>query len=41
MLEFFSNGEFKWIDSKDFNVNRYNKNSSKGCVLKVDFKYSK
>ena len=30
---------FKWIDSKGFNLNKYTRNSSKGCILKVDREY--
>ena len=33
--------EFKWIDPKDFDLNKYNKNSSKSCVLEIDFEYPK
>ena len=32
---------FKWIDPKEFNLNKYTNNSSKGCVLKVDLEYPK
>ena len=32
--------EFKCIDPKNIHSNKYNSNSSKGCVLKVDFEYS-
>ena len=31
--------EFKWIDPKEFDLNKYTSNSSKRCVLEVDFKY--
>ena len=41
MSKFLPTGEFKWIDLEDFDLNKYNKNSSKGCVLKVDFEYPK
>ena len=34
-------GGFKWIDSKEFDLNKYTSNSSKGCVLEIDLKYSK
>ena len=27
---------FKWLDTKEFDLNKYTCNSSKGCVLKVD-----
>ena len=32
---------FKWIDPKEFDLNKYTSNSSKGCVLQVDLEYSK
>ena len=32
---------FKWIDPKEFDLNKYTSNSSKGCVLEVDLKYPK
>ena len=32
---------FKWIDPKDFNLNKYNKYSSKVCALEVDLVYPK
>ena len=41
MSNFSPTGEFKWIDSKDFDSTKCNKNSSKVCVLQVDFKYPK
>ena len=31
---------FKWIDPKEFDLNKYTSNSSKGCVLQVDLEYS-
>ena len=30
---------FKCIERKDFHLNKYNKNNSKGYVLEVDLKY--
>ena len=30
---------FKWIDPKEFDLNKYTNSSSKGCVFKVDLKY--
>ena len=30
---------FKWIDSKEFDLNKWTSNSSKGFVLEVDLKY--
>ena len=32
---------FKWIDLKDFDSNKYSRNSSKGCVLETDLENSK
>ena len=32
---------FKWIDPKEFDLNRYTSNSSKRCVLEVDLEYPK
>ena len=41
MSKFLPTSGFNWIDSKDFNLNKYTNNSSKGCVLEVDLKYPK
>ena len=32
---------FKWIDPKEFDMNKYTSNSSKVCVFKVDCEYPK
>ena len=32
---------FKWIDPKEFDLNKYTSNSSKGCVFEVDLEYPK
>ena len=32
---------FKWIDPKEFDLNKYTSNSSKGCFLEVDLEYLK
>ena len=32
---------FKWIDPKEFDLNKYTINSSKGCVLEVYLEYPK
>ena len=32
---------FKWIDPKEFDLNKYTNNSSKGCVLEIDLEYPK
>ena len=36
MSKFLPTSGFKWIDIKQFDLNKYNSNSSKGCVLEVD-----
>ena len=38
MPKFLPNG-FKWIDPKDFELNKYTSNNLKGCVLEVDLEY--
>ena len=35
MSKFLPTSEFKWIDPKEFDLNKYTKNSSKRCVLKL------
>ena len=41
MSKFLSTSGFKWIDPKDFDLNKYNKNSSKRRIFEVFFKYLK
>ena len=41
MSKFVETGSFKWIDTKEFDLNKYTSNSSKGCVLEVDLEYAK
>ena len=41
MSKFLQTSEFEWIDSKDFDSNKYSRNCSEGFVLEVDLKYSK
>ena len=41
MSNFLSTSGFKWINPKEFDLNKYTSNSSKGCVLKVDLEYPK
>ena len=41
MSKFFPTSGFKWIDPKELELNKYTRNSSKGCVLEVDLKYPK
>ena len=40
MSKFLPKSGFKWIDPKDFDLNKYNSNSSIG-FLEVDLKYPK
>ena len=39
MSEFLPKRGLKWTDPKEFDLNKYTSNSSKGCVLEVDFEY--
>ena len=39
MSKLLSTSGFKWIDSKEFDLNKYTSNSSKGCVLEVVLEY--
>ena len=42
MSKFLPASGIKWIDHKEFDLNKYTSNSSKGCVQKeVDLKYAK
>ena len=41
MSKFLPTSGFKWIDHKEFNLNKYTSNCSKGCVLEVDLEYPK
>ena len=41
MSKFLLTSEFKWTDPKEFDLNKYNSNSSKECILEVDLKYPK
>ena len=41
MSKFLATSGFKWLDLKEFDLNKYNSDNSKGCVLKVDFEYPK
>ena len=34
-------GGFKWFDSEKCDINKYNDNSFRGCVLEVNLGYSK
>ena len=39
--KFLLTSGFKWIDPKEFDLNKYTSNSSKGCVLEIDLEYPK
>ena len=39
MSKFLPTSGFKWIDPKEFYLNKYTSNSWKGCVPKVDLEY--
>ena len=41
MSKFLPPSCFKWIDPKEFDLNKYTTNSSIGCVLEVDLEYPK
>ena len=38
---FLPTSGFKWIDPKEFDLNKYTNNSSQGCALEVDLEYLK
>ena len=39
--KFLLTSGFNWIDPKEFDLNKYTNNSSKGCVLEIDLEYPK
>ena len=41
MSKFLPTGGFKWIDPKEFDMNKSTSNSFKYCVLEVDLEYPK
>ena len=41
MSIFLSTGKFKIKDPIEFDLNKYTRNNSKGCVLEVDLQYPK
>ena len=41
MSKFLPTSGFKWIDPKDFDLNKYSSNSSKVFILEVDLEYPK
>ena len=41
MFKFLPTIGFKWVNPKEFYLNTYTSNSSKGCVQKVNLEYRK
>ena len=41
MSKFLPTSGFKWIDPKEFDLNKYTSNSSKGWILEVDLECPK
>ena len=41
MSKFLPRSRLKWIDPKEFDLNKYTSNSSKACILEVDLEYRK
>ena len=41
MSKFLPTSGFKWIDPKKSLLNKYTRNSLKGCALEVDLEYPK
>ena len=41
MSKFLPTRGFKCIDTKEFDLTKYTSKISNGCVLEVDFEYSK
>ena len=41
MSKFLPTGEFKWLDPAKCNSNKYDDDSSRGCILEADLKYHK
>ena len=41
MSKFLPTRGFKWLDPKEFDLNKSSSNSAKGCDLEVDFEYAK
>ena len=39
MCKFLPTSGFKWIDRKEFDLNKYTNNCSKGCVVEVNLVY--
>ena len=41
MSKFLPTSGFRWIDPKEFDLNKYTSNSSKRCVIEIDLEYPK
>ena len=41
MCKVLPTSSFKWINPKEFDLNKYTNTSSKGCVLEIDLEYPK
>ena len=41
MSKFLSTSGYKWINPKEFDLNKYTSKSSKWCALEVDLEYPK
>ena len=41
MSKFLPTIGLKWVDSEEFDLNKYTSNSSKGCVLEINVEYPK
>ena len=41
MSKFLPTSGFIWMDLKEFDLNKYTRNSARGCVLEVDLEYPK
>ena len=41
MPKFLPTTGLKWLDPKEFQLNKYTSNTSKGCILGVDLEYPK
>ena len=41
MSKIIPTSAFKWINPKEFDLNKYIRNSSEGCVLEADLEYPK
>ena len=41
MSKFLPTSSFKWIDPKEFDLNKYTSTSSKVCILETDLEYRK